>query len=72
MALSPITPSRKTGSEPFHDGPKDAGFDLRSFWQWSVFDLVSNATRGILAEYIVARAWVPIRTASAVNGTRST
>lgn len=26
------------------------------FWQWSASDLVSNATRGVLAEYIVALA----------------
>jgi len=31
-------------------------FDLLSFWQWTASDLVSNATRGIVAEYIVARA----------------
>jgi hypothetical protein len=32
------------------------GFDLHDFWAWSVSDLVSNATRGRLAEYIIARA----------------
>src|SRR5690606_19809719 len=26
------------------------------FWKWSVSDLLSNATRGILAEFIVATA----------------
>ncbi len=31
-------------------------FDLLSFWQWSASDLLSNATRGVLAEYLVARA----------------
>jgi len=29
---------------------------LLGFWQWSRSDLVSNATRGVLAEYIVAKA----------------
>jgi len=51
-----LVPQRKTGSERFHCNGIDAGFDLASFWQWSVSDLVSNATRGILAEYIVAQA----------------
>lgn len=32
------------------------GFDLLSFWCWSASDLVSNVTRGVLAEYLVARA----------------
>ena len=34
----------------------DLGFDLLGFWKWSVSDLVSNATRGRLAEYIIATA----------------
>jgi hypothetical protein len=32
------------------------GFSLLEFWQWSVSDLVSNATRGRLAEFLVAQA----------------
>jgi len=47
---------RKTGAEPFRDGPTTLDFGLLAFWQWSVSDLVSNATRGVLAEYIVAKA----------------
>ena len=47
---------RKNGSEPFMFQGTDAGFDLLGFWQWSVSDLVSNATRGVLAEFIVAQA----------------
>ena len=48
--------SRKTGSEDFHTAGAASDFDLLDFWQWSTSDLVSNTTRGILAEYIVARA----------------
>ncbi|OPY18729.1 MAG: hypothetical protein A4E74_00379 [Syntrophus sp. PtaB.Bin075] len=48
--------TRKEGEEPFHANGVALGFDLRSFWQWSASDLVSNATRGIIAEYIVARS----------------
>lgn len=29
---------------------------MLSYWQWSASDLLSNATRGVLAEYLVARA----------------
>lgn len=54
-ALRPISASRKTGNERFHDRGKDLGFDLLSFWQWSTSDLISNVTRGRLAEYLVAR-----------------
>lgn len=54
--LGPLSILRRTGAERFHHGDEDLGFDLLSFWQWSTSDLVSNATRGILAEYIVACA----------------
>jgi len=54
--LGKIEVSQKTGTEKFRDGKRDLGFDLQSFWQWSASDLVSNATRGIVAEYIVAQA----------------
>jgi len=53
--LGAITASRRTGSEPFHRSGTPLGVDLLDFWGWDVSDLVSNATRGILAEYIVAR-----------------
>ena len=54
--LGQLKATRKTGDEPFHYGMKNLQFDVLSFWRWSVSDLLSNATRGILAEYIVARA----------------
>jgi hypothetical protein len=47
---------RQIGSEPFTDGEDSLGFDLLGFWQWSASDLVSNTARGVLAEYLVARA----------------
>ena len=47
---------RRGGDETFRDGDRDLPFDLASFWQWSCSDLVSNATRGVLAEYLVAQA----------------
>lgn len=54
--LGPLQIHRRTGTERFHQGDDDLGFDLLSFWQWSTSDLVSNTTRGVLAEYIVAHA----------------
>lgn len=51
-----ISVERKTGQERFHDGATPLPFDLLSFWQWSASDLLSNALRGRLAEFIVAQA----------------
>lgn len=51
-----MVPTRRSGAERFHRDGRPLGFDLRGFWQWSASDLVSNATRGILAEYLVAQA----------------
>ena len=47
---------RRTGDEQFYQNGNLLNLSLINFWQWSVSDLVSNATRGILAEYIVAYA----------------
>lgn len=46
----------KNGKEEFTKGNQNTGFELIDFWKWSVSDLVSNATRGKLAEFIVAMA----------------
>ncbi len=54
--LPRIAASRKSGGERFHTLGVDGGFSLLEFWQWSASDLVSNATRGVLAEFIVAKA----------------
>ncbi len=56
MNLGKTCPKRKTGNEQFRDCSKVLDFDLLDFWQWSCSDLLSNVTRGVLAEYIVARA----------------
>ena len=49
-------PVRLTGAEPFHRARNPLGFDVLDFWRWSASDLTSNVLRGILAEYLVARA----------------
>ena len=46
----------KSGSEPFTRAGTPLGYDLLSFWRWAGSDLVGNAQRGVLAEYLVARA----------------
>lgn len=47
--LQRLTITRKEGKEPFHINGNRLDFDLLSFWQWTASDLVSNATRGIVA-----------------------
>ena len=54
--LKEIEITKRSGDEKFRDGNNNLDFNLLSFWQWSSSDIVSNATRGILAEYIVGKA----------------
>ena len=56
QALGVIPTRRRSSNESFRDGGRRLQFDLLGFWQWSCSDLVSNATRGVLAEYLVAQA----------------
>lgn len=56
MKYPEIHLKQKTGDEPFHVNGEDIGLNLLSFWKWSSSDLINNAMRGILAEYIVASA----------------
>ena len=46
----------KTGKETLTIAGQEIGGTLLDFWKWSASDLVSNATRGRLAEFIVAKA----------------
>ncbi len=55
-SLAPLKIARMSGSESFHQDGRSIGFDVLDFWGWSTSDLVSNTTRGIVAEYIVAKA----------------
>jgi hypothetical protein len=56
MVLDRIQATIKSGQErlTFNDKPLD--FSLLDFWRWSVSDILSNATRGRFAEFIVATA----------------
>lgn len=48
--------SPKIGDEPFHNAGSPLGPTLLEFWRWYSSDLLSNALRGIIAEYLVAYA----------------
>jgi hypothetical protein len=52
----PLTISRKTGDEALYFNQQPVGATVLDFWRWSASDLVSNALRGMFAEYIVAHA----------------
>lgn len=54
--LGKIATLPKTGAEPLTFKDRDTGLKLLDFWQWSVSDIISNATRGKFAEFIVAAA----------------
>ena len=54
--LPPLQVLRKTGAESFRCGDLALNRTLLDFWRWSASDLVGNALRGVLAEYIVACA----------------
>ena len=48
--------SLRAPGDAFHCSGKPIGEELLRFWQWSSSDLLSNARRGVLAEFIVACA----------------
>jgi len=54
--LNRLQVHRKSGAELFELAGAQQALSLLDFWQWSASDLVSNATRGRLAEFIVATA----------------
>ncbi len=56
ILLPEIIASSKSGAELFHVDQTPLKFSLKEFWRWSASDLMSNATRGVLAEFLVARA----------------
>ena len=52
--LARVLATRKCGNEVFHRGGTALEFHLLDFWCWCNSDLLSNAGRGRLAEYLVA------------------
>jgi hypothetical protein len=55
-----------TGNEHFSLMNKSTDYTINDFWRWSSSDLLSNAMRGKIAEFIVAKA-LGIDTNSARN-----
>ena len=49
-------PKFQNGDAPFRLSDNPVGFTLYDYWQWMGSDLVSNIQRGVLAEFIVAKA----------------
>ena len=56
MRLPRIAPKTQSGDEPFRAGEETLGFTLQDYWRWSGSDLMGNAARGVMAEYLVAKA----------------
>jgi hypothetical protein len=53
LGLTPLPKHALTGDEPFVGV---AAATVRDFWSFALSDLQSNVTRGVLAEFLVARA----------------
>lgn len=51
-----IAATPKSGDERFTDDGVDLPANLLEFWRWRCSDLLGNAMRGVLAEYIVGLA----------------
>lgn len=56
VVLGKIKTAKKSGNEYFHVNGRNTPHNLLSFWQWSSSEILGNALRGILAEYIVSLA----------------
>jgi hypothetical protein len=56
LELPRITQQPRPGTELLHSNGSDLGVSVLDFWRWSSSDLLSNATRGRFAEFIVAGA----------------
>lgn len=49
-------PRRLSGAEPFHAAGASLDFAAVDFWRWAFSNLAGNSLRGLVAEYLVARA----------------
>lgn len=56
LELPEITTQPKTGEETLSYNCEKTNYTLLDFWRWSVSDLISNATRGRFAEFVVGTA----------------
>ncbi len=56
MTYPKIKPKIKSGKEIFKFKNKKTKFKLIDFWRWNTSNIISNVTRGVLSEFIVASA----------------
>ncbi|MGV8139233.1 MAG: hypothetical protein AB2L20_28910 [Mangrovibacterium sp.] len=56
MDLTEIKANPKTGNEVLSDNGVSTKYTLYDFWRWSTSNILSNATRGRFAEFIVGTA----------------
>lgn len=54
--LNALEVNPKKGSENLTNNGNKSNYKLLDFWRWSVSDILSNATRGRFAEFIVGTA----------------
>jgi hypothetical protein len=54
--LAAVAKTKRVGTEPFHVDGDPLLFQLDGFWSWAFSNLLGNALRGVLAEYLVAKA----------------
>lgn len=54
--LKAIQAEPKTGNEYLTDNGEKIEYNFLDFWSWSVSDILSNATRGRFAEFVVGTA----------------
>jgi hypothetical protein len=54
MELGKYKTIKKSGKENFHIDGNSINENVLSFWQWSSSEILGNALRGVLAEYIVS------------------
>jgi hypothetical protein len=56
MSIEAKIPTLLKGTESIHSNAVPSGNTVIDFWRWTASDILSNATRGIFAEYLVAQA----------------
>lgn len=56
MKYPVIKPVKLKGTEPILDEHGQYASDLNEFWSWAYSNVIANAERGALAEYLVACA----------------
>ncbi len=56
IKLPRLQVTQRNPTDPFTAKGVSLGCTVMDFWKWSYSDLVSNTTRGIVAEFLVAKA----------------